>query len=258
LIPDSASSFEIDEQVRQLQQEPALYLLDSATLESLEPDLILTQTLCNVCAVAQSEVEKVASRLKQRPQIVNLEPTRFSDLYGCIRQVAEAAQCSDVGEKCIVELQTRVEQVSSRSPIVQHRPCAAILEWIDPLYSAGHWNPELIELAGGHEMIGLPGQRSRTIAWNELTIASPQVLVIACCGFSIERAMRDIHILTSNPNWNSLPCVQNNRVAVVDGSAYFNRPGPRLVDSLELVAHILNPQLHPLPSGIFPPKWLTS
>jgi iron complex transport system substrate-binding protein len=125
-----------------------------------------------------------------------------------------------------------------------------MLEWIDPLFSAGHWNPELVELAGGHEVIGTAGSRSQTIAWETLIAAAPEVMVIACCGFDIGRALQDMSILTANQHWQALPCVQANRVYVADGSSYFSRPGPRLIDSLEILSHALHPQLHPLPSGL--------
>ncbi len=248
-IPASATSAEIDQAVReQLAGQRSLYALDEKLLESLEPELIVTQTLCEVCAVAESEVQRAVANLKSCPKILNLEPLTLSDLYLSIRQVAHAANCPDRGEECVSSLQHRVNSIVARNQNLKSRPRTLILEWIDPLFCAGHWNPELVELAGGEEMIGKVGKRSKTISWQELVEASPELLLISCCGFDIERTLHDVPLLESRAEWSSLPCVQNKRVYIVDGSTYFNRPGPRLVDSLELLAHALNPEIHPLPN----------
>ncbi len=248
-IPVSATSAEIDEAVReQLAGQRSLYALDSKLLESLEPDLIVTQTLCEVCAVAESEVQRAVANLKSCPKILNLEPLTLSDLYLSIRQVAHAANCPDRGEECVSSLQGRVNSVVARYQNLNSRLRTLILEWIDPLFCAGHWNPELVELAGGQEMIGKVGKRSKTISWQELVEASPELLLISCCGFDIERTLQDVPLLESRVEWSSLPCVQNKRIYIVDGSTYFNRPGPRLVDSLEILAHALHPENQPLPN----------
>lgn len=246
-IPASATSAEIDQAVReQLAGQRSLYALDSKLLKSLEPDLIVTQTLCEVCAVAESEVQRAVANLKSCPKILNLEPLTLSDLYLSIRQVAHAANCPDRGEECVSSLQLRVNSIVARNKNLKSRPRTLILEWIDPLFCAGHWNPELVELAGGQEMIGKVGKRSKTISWQELVEASPELLLISCCGFDIERTLQDVPLLESRAEWSSLPCVQNNRVYIVDGSNYFNRPGPRLIDSLEILTHALYPEIHPL------------
>lgn len=250
-IPASSTSAEIDQAVReQLAGQRSLYALDSKLLESLEPDLIVTQTLCEVCAVAESEVQRAVANLKSCPKILNLEPLTLSDLYLSIRQVAHAANCPDRGEECVSSLQHRVNSVVARYQNLNSRLRTLILEWIDPLFCAGHWNPELVELAGGQEMIGKVGKRSKTISWQELVEASPELLLISCCGFDIERTLQDVPLLESRAEWSSLPCVQNKRVYIVDGSTYFNRPGPRLIDSLELLAHALHPEIQPLPNYV--------
>jgi iron complex transport system substrate-binding protein len=128
------------------------------------------------------------------------------------------------------------------------------LEWIDPLFTSGHWTPELVQLAGGREMVGVAGERSRSLDWKEIVAAAPEVLIIACCGFDIARTLDDLPILRGYPGWASLPCVQSKRVFVCDGSAYFNRPGPRLVDALEILAHTLHPGVHPLPANLPAPR----
>ncbi len=130
------------------------------------------------------------------------------------------------------------------------RPRVVLLEWIDPPFSSGHWSPELVEIAGGDEVIGQAGQRSRTLDWREIVAAAPDVLLIALCGFNVERSLRDVDILRKYPHWNDLPCVRTGQVFLVDGNSYFSRPGPRLVDSAEILAHAIHPTVHPLPAGL--------
>ncbi|MFO0943738.1 MAG: cobalamin-binding protein [Pirellulales bacterium] len=227
-ISATATSAQIDNAVReQLRGQSSLYALDQKLLESLEPDLIVTQTLCEVCAVAESEVQRAIANLKNRPKILNLEPLTLGDLYHSIHQVAHAANCPDRGEEYVSSLRHRVNSVVARNQDLKSRPRTLILEWIDPLFCAGHWNPELVELAGGREMIGKIGERSKSISWQDLVATSPEFMMIACCGFNIERTLQDIPLLELHAEWSLLPCVRSNRVYVVDGSAYFNRPGPR-------------------------------
>ncbi|WP_372724912.1 cobalamin-binding protein [Novipirellula sp.] len=251
LIPHDASSGEIDSLVRErLKTERALYSLDMAVVERLRPDLIVTQALCDVCAVAESEVQSAACSLPGTPRVINLEPTSFADVMQCIRQVGEAAGCLSRAEAFIAQLQQRVDAVAARSASIKTRPSVMLLEWIDPPFCAGHWSPELVSLAGGREAIGVAGARSVTTAWEQIVAANPEVLMIACCGFDIERTMQDVPILKSYPGWETLACVKNDRVYAVDGSAYFSRPGPRLVDSLEILANALHETVHPLPGGL--------
>ncbi len=251
LIPADASSQEIDERVReQLQSEAALYTLDRAVLESLEPDLIVTQALCDVCAVAESEVQAAVCDLPARPQVVNLEPQTLSEVIACLHDVAAATAMSERADTVAAALQARVDAVARRSAAINHPPRVAMLEWLDPPFSSGHWNPELIRLAGGREMPGTEGQPSRTLTWEEVIAGEPEVIVIACCGFNIERTLADVPLLQSIPSWDDIPAVRHGEVFVTDGSQYFSRPGPRLVDSLEILAHVLHPDIHPLPIGL--------
>jgi iron complex transport system substrate-binding protein len=249
-IPSDAASREIDRLVRErLRPERALYSLDLPTLTQLRPDLIVTQTLCDVCAVAESEVREAVCSLPRQPNVVNLEPTRLEDVFKCLRQVATAARCENRAGEEILALKARVSAISERSEHIADRPRVVLLEWIDPPFSSGHWNPELVQLAGGHEVVGVAGERSRILEWEEIIPAAPQVMVIACCGFDVPRTLQDLPILRSYRGWNELPCVRTGRVYVVDGAAYFNRPGPRLVDSLEILAHALHPKIQPRPTG---------
>ncbi len=247
-IPASATSAEIDQAVReQLAGQRSLFALDSKLLESLEPDLIVTQTLCEVCAVAESEVQRAVANLKSCPKILNLEPLTLSDLYLSIRQVAHAANCPDRGEECVSSLQHRVNSVVARYQNLNSRLRTLILEWIDPLFCAGHWNPELVELAVGQEMIGKVGKRSKTISWQELVEASPELLLISCCGFDIERTLQDVPLLESRAEWSSLPCVQNKRSLHRGWLDLLQSTGPRLVDSLELSRMRSTPKINRFP-----------
>ena len=248
LIPSEATSRFIDGQVRErLTTEHALYTLELQLLEELNPDLIVTQTLCNVCAVAEEEVRAATRSLSGFPRVVNLEPTCLDDVFESVRLVGEATDRAHHAEQEIASLQKRVHAVAERSSGIACVPRVVVLEWVDPPFSSGHWSPELVALAGGKEMIGIDGQPSRTARWQEVVNVEPEVLLVACCGYVIERTLEDLPILRAYPGWDMLPCVQNSRVYIVDGSAYFSRPGPRLVDSLEILAHALHPKIHPLP-----------
>jgi len=253
LIPTDATSGEIDRLVReQLATSRALYTLDAEVLEALRPDLIVTQALCDVCAVAEEEVLAAACRLPGTPRVINLEPLTLADVFAAIRQVAQAAGVEGRGEEVVHELSMRVDAVASRAARMKHRPRVALLEWLDPPFSSGHWNPELVRLAGGVEGLGREGQPSRTLRWEEIAAWAPEVVVIACCGFSTERTRQDLPALDGIREWRELPAVASERVYVADGSQYFNRPGPRLVESLEILANAIDPQFHPLPAALSP------
>jgi iron complex transport system substrate-binding protein len=258
LIPKDASSGEIDRLVREkLAGQRALYTLDLQTLEALRPDLIVTQALCDVCAVAAEEVEDASCRLPGRPPVVNLEPETLHEVYGAIRLVADAAGIAARGEETVRALEARVATVAERSAAARRRPRVALLEWLCPPFSCGHWSPQLVRLAGGDEVLGREGQKSRTLTWDEVAAAEPEVVFVACCGFDLERTLADTDALRNAPQWRALPAVRTGRVYVADGSQYFSRPGPRLVDSLEILAHALHPDLHPLPAGLPAPVTLS-
>jgi iron complex transport system substrate-binding protein len=249
LIPIDAPSSEIDALVRErLASNRALYTLDLDVLDALHPDLIITQALCDVCAVAEAEVREAACRLPGHPTVINLEPQTLTDVFDAIHQVADAAGVAPQAVDVVGRLHARVDAVVDRArarPMAHDRPRVALLEWLDPPFSCGHWNPELVRLAGGVEGLGREGERSRRLSWDDVIAWQPEVVVIACCGFTIERTMRDVEALERVPGWASLPAVRAGRVTVADGSQYFSRPGPRLVDSLEILAHAIDPAAHP-------------
>lgn len=260
-IPAHASSAEIDRLVRErLKNDNALYTLDHDALERLQPDLIVTQALCDVCAVAEDEVREAACRLPGSPRVVNLEPMTLGGVFDALRQVANAADATEEADIAIAALRARVDAITARSASLPSRPRVAFLEWLDPPFSGGHWNPGLVRLAGGVDVLGRKDQPSRTLTWDEIRDAAPDVLFIACCGFDTERALRDVTALLSESSGDSASALASLAlesssaggvpVFVTDGSQYFNRPGPRLVDSLEILAHALHPQFHLLPPGL--------
>lgn len=249
LIPSTATSAQIDQLVRdQLQTTPALYALDAQLLAQLRPDLIVTQSLCGVCAVADDEVRRACQSLAHTPQLVNLEPQCLDDLYIAIQQVAAATDTRATARQLVAGLQQRVRNVIDRVAAADlPRPRVALLEWLDPPFSAGHWNPELIRLAGGCDGLGKEQAPSRSLTWPAVIACQPEVVLIACCGYTIERTLADLPLLAQVTGWQDLPAVRAGRVLIVDGSQYFNRPGPRLIDSLEIAAYAINPAAHPRP-----------
>lgn len=259
VIPHDASSADIDALVRErLKTQTALYSLDMPTLERLGPDLMVTQALCDVCAVAEAEVQEAACRLPGRPRVLNLEPMSLEDVFETLPMVGQATGAEVRARQVVDDLRRRVERVEERTRHLsaEARPRVAFVEWIDPIFSGGHWNPTLVAMAGGVNVLGAAGQPSRTLPWQQVADSKPDVLFIACCGFGIERTLKDVPLLRQLPGWHDLRCVWEGRVYVADGNAYFSRPGPRLVDSLEMLAFALHPDLFPdlFPefTGVFP------
>jgi iron complex transport system substrate-binding protein len=235
---------DIDRWVKsELARTGTLYTMDEALLRRLAPDVIITQRLCDVCAVGYGTVTAFAATLPGPPQVVNLEPQTLADVFGDIRRVAAALGVADRAEGVIAQLEARVERVRVRTSGAAIRRCV-LLEWIDPPFRSGHWGPELVALAGGVDPVGRAGEDAVQVTWEEVRAAAPEVLVIACCGFDVARTERDLPILRRYPGFEELPAARNRAVWIVDGSAYFSRPGPRLVDSLELLAPLVHPELH--------------
>ena len=237
LIPHDASSGTIDALVRdRLATGNALYTLDLPVLERLRPDLLVTQALCDVCAVAEVEVQAAACSLPGQPRVVNLEPETLEEVFESIAMVGEAVGREAQARDVIGTLRARVRAVADRVEGSGERPRVVVLEWLDPLFTCGHWTPELVSMAGGTEVVARGGERSRTMTLDELLAAAPDVLVVACCGFDVERTLLDMPAFMALPGVSGLPAVRTGRVHVIDGNAYLSRPGPRLVDSLEILA----------------------
>jgi iron complex transport system substrate-binding protein len=238
------SSAQVDAWVsRELASGRPLYTLDADLLRALEPDVILTQQLCDVCAIDYGSVAAFAASLPKRPKIVNLEPSSLAEIFSDIERVAAALGDVDRGKTLVASLTQRVDRVRARAVKPTWRPRCCHLEWIDPLFCSGHWTPELVEIAGGIDPLGRKGLPSIRISWEQIVEARPEILVLACCGYDAERTLQDIGILKRQPQWETLPAVLNGRVYAVNGSAYFSRPGPRIVDSLEIMAEIIHPEL---------------
>lgn len=249
-VPFEAESNEIDEFVRDhLDAQDALYDLDLEALAAAKPDVVVSQALCDVCAVATGEVDEAICALPNAPTLIDLTPNTLADVFADIARVGAALDAGPRANELLQELRDRTERIAERSASLDDsdRPGVAFLEWLMPPFNGGHWNPELVEMAGGRDLLGSSGLPSRTLDWQQITDAAPEVLFIACCGFTQERAMRDVEQVQRLPAWTALPAVQRNRVYVADGDAYFASPGPRLVDGLEIMAHALHPQIHPPP-----------
>ncbi len=247
-IPKGLDSKAIDEKVRELlQTDAALYHLNVDALLALKPTHIVTQALCDVCAVSAAEVEEVACRLPGNPQIVNLEPMSLQQVLDTFTLLGSATQRESEAASVVQVLQARVDTIAERSAAIEDksRPRVAMLEWIDPLFNAGHWTPELVAMAGGIDCLGNLKQPSVSLTENALLEAQPDVLFVALCGFDLARTELDLPLLERLPGWADLPCVRNGRVYYTDGNAYFSRAGPRLVESLEILAQALHPEVHP-------------
>ncbi len=245
VLRQDLTSAEIDTAVRSQLSTDAhtIYTIDRDLLARLAPDLIVTQQLCEVCAVSYDEVLDAIRSLPHRPQVLNLEPSTLSDVLADIQRVGDVTGYAEQASSVVRDLERRISHVRKMVTSAPTRPRVAFLEWIDPLFCGGHWNPELVELAGGLDGLGNKWQPSTRIEWQHVVDFAPEVLVISCCGFSAERAAEDLPILAALPGYYDLPCVRSERVHIVDGAAYFSRPGPRLVDSLELLARFIHPTL---------------
>jgi iron complex transport system substrate-binding protein len=237
------TSGEVDQWVRRaLRDNGTIYTIDEQLLRELQPDVILTQKLCDVCAVGYGTVARLAETLPGRPKVVNLEPTSLSDIFDDIRRVAQACCVSARAEQLVASLSERLETVRRKADRISHRPHCFLMEWVDPPFCSGHWGPELVEIAGGHDSLGRRHQPSAQVDWREVVNTRPEIIVLALCGYDINCARRDYELLRSFPDFDSLPAAHDGEIYLVDASAYFARPGPRIVDSLEILAGILHPR----------------
>ena len=245
ILPPGLDSGAIDKAVRgQIDQSHSLYTIDRALLAEIQPDLILTQQLCDVCAVSYNDVlDAVRSLPQPGPRVLNLEPNSVEDVLDTIRLVGLATGREAEADEVLAGLRGRIEWVRERAGQAGTRPRTVLLEWINPLFGGGHWDPELVEIAGGVDSIGRRQEPSTQVSWEAIRDFAPEVLVVAQCGFGVARSAQDMPALEALPGYADLPAVKGDRVYVVNGSDYFSRPGPRLVDSLEMLASLLHPQL---------------
>jgi iron complex transport system substrate-binding protein len=234
------SAAEIDAAVRErTEQGQAIYQLDEDALSALQPDLIVTQALCPVCAVSYEDVAKLAGELASKPKVISLDPHTLGETLDDVRTIAEATARRERGIELVGEIAARIDRVklAVRSTA---RPRVAALEWLDPVFVAGHWTPQLIELAGGEDVLGLPGEHSIAVPWEAVIAAAPEIVVVMPCGYDAPRAH-----LEALEHADRLASIGSRRVVAVNASAHFSRPGPRLIDGLELLAHILHPERVP-------------
>jgi iron complex transport system substrate-binding protein len=239
-IPSAATSATIDALVAA--EGGSLYDLDGDLLARLKPDLILTQAQCDVCAVNESTVRRVALGLPGAPGVESVNPTSLAEVHAMFRYVGDLLDARDSAEALLSAFASTSAMIAGRLKGRATRP-TLLLEWFDPPFSSGHWNPELVALAGGSEVIARPGDRSRRITWDDVARADPDVILLSPCGFTLERTEAELPALTSNPEWSSLRAVRAGLVVLVDGSAYFSRPGPRLEASLRIAAAAIAPDV---------------
>jgi len=239
-LPSDEKPADIDRHVRRsIHAGSSLYTLDAEKLDALAPDLILTQELCVVCAVSYEIVTQAAKRLRGDPRIVSLEPSSLADMYDTIRVVGDLTGTADRAANVVIGLRRRVEALVQRVH-GRERPRTLVLEWTDPPMSGGHWTPELVELAGGNPVLAHPGANSQTLHWDAISAADPDAVIVAPCGFDLDATLRACGELDTNPTWKSLRAVRSGHAYAVDGNAFVNRPGPRLVDTAEIFAAALH------------------
>ncbi len=238
---------EIDRAVRALtEQGRSIYELDEDALRRLAPDLIVTQALCTVCAVSYDDVQAIAERLDPKPEVVSLDPHTLGEVLGDVRTLAQATDRKDAGVELVQDAASRIDRVRLAVRAARPVPVAA-LEWLDPVFVAGHWTPQLIEYAGGIDLFGMPGEHSEQRSWEEVAAARPEVVVVMPCGYDAERALAEAETFG-----DELASLGARRIVAVDAAGLFSRPGPRLVDGLETLAHILHPDRLPqAPSPVY-------
>jgi iron complex transport system substrate-binding protein len=240
VLPGGLSAAEIDAAVKErtLAGE-SIYQLDAEALHELEPDLIVTQALCSVCAVSYDDVRAIAEEIDTQPMVVSLDPHTVGEVLGDARTLAQATNRKDAGVELVQQAAARIDRVRVATRNVR-RPRVVALEWLDPPFAAGHWTPQLIELAGGEDVLGFAGENSEEHSWETVAAAQPDVVVVMPCGYDAQIAHREAEM-----HRDEFAAVGAGEVVAVDAAAYFSRPGPRIVDGLELLAHILHPELFP-------------
>jgi iron complex transport system substrate-binding protein len=248
-IPADAASGEIDRLVSERHAAGLpLYELDEALLRRLAPDLMITQGLCDVCAVPDHDARAVAARLPGQVEVISLAPTRLGDVLDNILELGARTGSSDVARALVAEMRRRIETIRRRIEGLP-RKRVTLLEWVEPLYAAGHWTPEIVMLAGGIDGHGRPGAHSRRMPWAEVQQWRPEVMILACCGLDLDRTCGELNRLRALPGFAELPCAVTGQLYMIDGGAYLSRSGPRLVDSLEILAQLLHPEACPTAPG---------
>jgi iron complex transport system substrate-binding protein len=239
VLPQGLSAAQIDAAVKErtLAGE-SIYELDTDMLDDLRPDLIVTQALCSVCAVSYDDVRAIAEEMDSQPLVVSLDPHTVGEVLGDARTLAQATGRRDAAVELVRDASARIDRIRLATRGAKRRPRVAALEWLDPPFAAGHWTPQLIEYAGGEDVLGFPGENSEERTWQEVEACQPDVVIVMPCGYDAEIAHREAEM-----HRDELAAVGAGEVVAVDASSYFSRPGPRIVDGLELLAHILHPEV---------------
>ena len=239
--PSAALNTEVE---LQLKKGTSLYDIDRDVLRQLKPDLLLTQAQCEVCAVSEADVRAALEHLPAgEVRMLSLSPRRLTDLWQNILDVAEALGLPAKGREVVKQLKNRLADLIFKTAPLRKRPSVACIEWLDPIMAAGNWVPEMVDLAGGKSVLGTGGEHSSWLTWDALAASDPDVVILMPCGFDLSRTAIEATALTKRREWNGLRAVRQKSVYAVDGSQYFNRPGPRLVDSVEILTEILHPNL---------------
>ncbi len=243
-IPDNLSSIDIDKKVKELLYDAlSIYTVNRERIKELAPDVVITQAQCEVCAVSLKEVEEALENyLDKQANIVSLQPGSLADIFNDIHEVAAALDVVENGEKVIEDLTERVDIIRHKLKFIDAKPTVACIEWLEPIMVSGNWVPELVSIAGGVSILAEAGKHSPFVQWENIRQQDPDIIIVMPCGFSIERTMKEIDILLQLPGFTELKAVKNNRLYIADGNQYFNRPGPRIVDSIEILAEIINPK----------------
>lgn len=238
------SSAEIDAKVRQTVYDAlSVYKIDKALIGDLQPDVVITQNQCEVCAVAEKDVELALRDIASKDtKLFSLAPNTLQDILQEIADLAKVLDAEDAGEKLLEDLQERIDIIKHKLKFFPDKPKVAVIEWLSPLMIAGNWVPELVEIAGGTPILAENGKHSPFIEWQQIYDANPDIIVIANCGFDIGRSLQEIDLLLNQPGWRDVEAVKNNSVYIADGNAYFNRSGPRIVDTIEILAEIITPK----------------
>jgi iron complex transport system substrate-binding protein len=236
-------SLEIDREVESRGGD--IYEIDTKLLDRLKPDLILTQELCAVCAVSYTKVKEAARVLDSDTKIVSLEPNSLEEIIDNIRLVGSITGKVSKAEELASQLSSRIEKVRERTQRVEQRPRVFFMEWLHPPWAGGHWIPQMVDYAGGVEGLGTLGKPSRKIGWDEVLDYQPEIIVISPCGFDLNGVLKELHVLASYSGWENIPAFRSSNIYAVNASAFFSRPGPRVADGLELLAHIIHPRLFP-------------
>jgi iron complex transport system substrate-binding protein len=223
----------------------SIYALDNALLERLDPTLILTQELCDVCAVSYDIVQQAVHRLRGQRTILSLEPTSLGGILHTIQQVGDAADVPEAARTLVRKLHHQVDRIAAEAESANVQPRVFGMEWLDPPFTAGHWVPEMIRLAGGRDELAQAGAPSSQVAWSHIADYDPEIIVLMPCGFTLERTVEEFIQMKFPAEWSRLTAVQAGRVYAVNGSAYFNRPGPRIVEGLEILAEVIHPEVFP-------------